>query len=359
MVHHVLMVIDSLAMGGAEKVVVTLSNSMVELGHTVDIIIIDANQEIEPSPKIGLHTLGFEKGAFAYPRYRRQLYAMIGSIASQYGSGFDGIFVHLQKATRLMRDYRHQKVFFCVHSIISQSSMKDRKSLRLLAKRQRLRKIYDGLDIITVSDGIKEDLIETVGVSVKSIRTIHNPVDIEGILRVSKATLPHMPVGEYIIHVGRLVESKRHDRLIEAYARSGVKAKLVIVGSGEMQASIEAQIIKLGLQSSVLLYGFTENPYPLIANAKLLVLSSDYEGFGNVLVEALCLDVPVVSTDCPSGPREILTGALRTQLVDVEDVDLLAEKIRQTLEEPKTLYYPSFARKFDVKQVLGQYLALL
>ena len=356
---NILMVIDSFGMGGAEKVVLTLSKGLIELGHHIDLVILDDKVDFDLPKEITLYTLGFQKGLFDYIRYEIKLHALVDLIAKKHRDGFDGIFVHLQKATRLMRRYAHPKMYFCVHSTISMSSLHGRRGLRLAIKRRRLQKIYNNLNIITVSDGIKNDLLDVVGVKPLSIKTIYNPIDIQEINLLSKEKLPNMIKGDYIIHVGRLAESKRHDRLLDAYKASGIDAKLLIVGEGNMRASIEKKITEMNIDDKVILYGFSSNPYPLIANAKLLVLTSDYEGFGNVLVEAMCLGVPVLSTDCPSGPKEILFGEVSASLVPIENTSKLAERIKSFKNSVKSDIYKEVAKKYDSHKIVKKYIDCL
>lgn len=354
------MVIDSFGMGGAEKVVLTLSKGLLKSGYHVDLIILDDKIEVEVPETITMHTLGFEKGLFDYVRYERKLHALVESVDANYAEGFAGIFVHLQKATRLMRRYTHPKIFFCIHSTISMSSLSGRSGLRLAIKKRRLQKIYNNLNIIAVSDGIKDDLLEVVGVKPRSIQTIYNPVFTKEITALSKEKPSKVIEGDYIVHVGRLAQAKRHDRLLDAYAASGIEAKLLIVGEGDMRASIEQKVKEMALQEKVVLYGFSSNPYPLIAGAKLLVLCSDYEGLPTVLIEALSLGVPVVSTDCPSGPKEILRGDLKRSLVPLGDTQELAATIGRIYAEKSEP--PALMRsveRFDVSTVTKEYISLL
>ena len=134
-------------------------------------------------------------------------------------------------------------------------------------------------------------------------------------------------------------------------------ATLCILGEGSERTALETQVHALGLEGRVLLPGYKSDPAPYYARADLFVLSSDHEGFGNVIVEALDHGVPVVSTDCPSGPREILQEGKYGTLVPVGDVDALAQAMLATLHAPHDpAALKARARDFAVDTIADQYL---
>jgi glycosyltransferase involved in cell wall biosynthesis len=139
--------------------------------------------------------------------------------------------------------------------------------------------------------------------------------------------------GKRILTVGRFKLQKNHALLIRAFKtmRRSIDAKLMILGCGEHEAATRALIDAEELTQHVLLPGHMDDPIPFYKNSDLFVLSSDYEGFGNVLIEALACGLPVVSTDCPSGPAEILENSRYGRLVPVNDADALAEAIADAL----------------------------
>jgi glycosyltransferase involved in cell wall biosynthesis len=258
---------------------------------------------------------------------------MIDDLIRENGYEYDLILVKLQKATRLMLGYNHPNLYHCVHNTLSMTAFKNRKGLKLFFKKRSLQKIYNGLNIITVSDGIKDDLLTIIEIKPQSIQTIHNPIDREHITRLALEPNP-VQEDDYIIHVGRFDPAKRHDILLKAFALSNLNTKLVLVGDGSERDKIIAWIDTFGLHDKVIMCGFIQNPYPIIKNAKLLLLSSVHEGFGVVIVEALMLGTPVVSTDCKSGPNEIMTGSLAAYLVSVNDVEKLSETLQRIYHNP-------------------------
>ena len=165
--------------------------------------------------------------------------------------------------------------------------------------------------------------------------------------------------GPVILSVGTLKAVKRHDVLIEAFAQLQAfpQAVLCIVGEGAERAALQARIAALGLQGRVLLPGYAPDPSPWYAQADLFVLSSDYEGFGNVLVEALEFGLPVVSSDCPYGPREILADGRYGTLVPPGDAQALAAAMQQALQNrPDAGAQQARAGAFTLKIAAESYL---
>ncbi|WP_245798132.1 glycosyltransferase [Chromohalobacter japonicus] len=168
-----------------------------------------------------------------------------------------------------------------------------------------------------------------------------------------------VPDGEYLINVGTFEARKRHDRLLRAYKASGVTTPLVLLGKGkgDEEANLRAMIEDMGLAERVILPGYQTNPYPFIRNAKALILTSDAEGLPRALIESLLLDTPVVSVDCPSGPREILSGELADFLVPLEDETALADAIARMDANPVRVTEAHY-RPFLKETVLPQFEAL-
>lgn len=160
--------------------------------------------------------------------------------------------------------------------------------------------------VIAVSEGVAEDLSRNFGVTRVRIRALANPVDGD-LIRIRAQEPATLQVGSpYVVAMGRLVPNKNFGLLIDAFADAVVSGKLVILGEGPEREALERRIAAHGLSDRVLLPGFLDNPFPLIAGAASYVLPSNAEGFPNGLVEAMALGLPVISTDCPSGPSEIL-----------------------------------------------------
>lgn len=357
---RILFIIDSLAAGGAEKVVLTLARAMVHSGHEATIIIADNKIDYDIDFSVQIHTLEFKKSKLepTYSKYAKRLRRLVDKLETENGN-FHLITAHLQKAHRLTAGAGLVKAYYVIHSTVSHGSLEGRTGLRLYFKRRRLKKLLDGKNIVTVSNGIEEDLLKVVSIKPKSIRTIYNPVDFEFIREQAKAPNPYKDEN-YIIHVGRLTPSKRHDILLQAYAKSAIPQKLLLLGDGPLRNMLQRQAVHLGIAEKVIFAGFQSNPYPIIEGANLSILTSDYEGLGLALIESIALHVPALSTDCPTGPREILTGSLEKYLIPNKDISTIARYITHTLEitDDFSLDATGIMEKFDPQRACSLYLAL-
>lgn len=162
--------------------------------------------------------------------------------------------------------------------------------------------------VICVSNGVGQHLVERFGVPAVKVVTIYNPFDLDRIARLAVEPLAETLDKPFCLAMGRLVEAKNFGFLIRAFRESGIPQRLVIAGEGPLRAELEALVANLGLVGRVTLTGFTANPYAMMRQADFYILSSNAEGFPNGLVEAMAVGLPVLATDCPSGPAEILEG---------------------------------------------------
>jgi glycosyltransferase involved in cell wall biosynthesis len=226
---------------------------------------------------------------------------------------------------------------------------------------------YRQADAVTaVSEGVARDLAKSTGVPVTDIEVIHNPVITPEIRQLAQAPVAHpwfapghAPV---VLGMGRLKPQKNFALLISSFARVRRQrdARLVILGRGPERAALEIQIEREGLKEDVEMPGFVVNPYPYLARAAAFVLSSNVEGLPGALIEAMGLGCPVVSTDCESGPREILLEGRLGELVPIEDQEAMTAAILRTLESPPNASaLVARADEFSPEVVVPRYRRLL
>ena len=236
-------------------------------------------------------------------------------------------------------------------------------------KASALRWLYPRAARVTcIAQGIARELVKRYGIPEKRVQVLPNPVDLERVRSLGQVAPDHpwfqlqQPV---VVAVGRLHRQKGFDVLIHAFARvrRSVPCKLLILGEGSLHQELEQLIAREGLGEDAQLVGFQENPYSYMAHATTFVLSSRYEGFGNVLVEALALGTAVVSTRCPVGPEEILEADQTGILVPPEDEAALARGILRVLQEPElraTLSSngPPRAEVYSLQRITARYQTL-
>lgn len=238
------------------------------------------------------------------------------------------------------------------------------RSYRLL--RWLARRLYPrAAAIIAISQGVGDDLAVELKLPREQVHVVYNPVISEEFEKHASDAPAHPWLHDksapVILAVGRLRRAKGFDLLLEAFApvHASLGARLIILGEGEERNALTAQADALGIGAAVSLPGFVENPHAFMARADLFVLSSRYEGLGNVLIEAMACACPVISTDCPSGPREILKDGALGRLVPTENVAALRCAIAEALVDPGPIEAAKdFAMGFTISAATRRYIEL-
>ncbi len=355
---RVLFVVDGLAGGGAEKSVLTLARELVARGHEVEIATLRAERAY-PVPD----------GVTLIPCYdtsprrlrkigeiRRRARILDHALADR--PPWDLVISTLFTTDRIVGASKlADSAWYRVPNPLSVEQLAVESWLKRARRRARLVHTYDGHKVIAISVGVARDLIEIVGASPARLEVIYNPFDADEIHHLASESC-RLAGEDYIVSVGRFNRQKRYDRMLGAFARARYGGRLVIVGTGtgEQVQTMAEQIRALGLTARVNLVGFHENPYPFLKHARALVLSSDFEGFGRVIVESLICGTPVVSTRCPHGPEEILTGDLSLGLADLTEASL-AEAVDRVVADPPAIT-EEHVRPFVVAEIADRYLDL-
>jgi glycosyltransferase involved in cell wall biosynthesis len=217
---------------------------------------------------------------------------------------------------------------------------------------------------VVVSRGAAEDLARLSGLAPRLFDVIYNPIPEPRLRNLRQPEVEKLwgDAEVRVLNVGSLKPEKNQALLLRAFShlRRRRLAKLIVLGEGACRPALEALTSELGIETDVLMPGFAADPWPYYASADLFVLSSDYEGFGNVLVEAMRCGVPVVSTDCPCGPREILADGRYGRLVPVGDEVMLANAIMEAVESAaETADLKARAETLSGRHSARRYLELL
>jgi glycosyltransferase involved in cell wall biosynthesis len=353
---------NSRSFGGAPVVVVNLANELVRRGIRVDVLIFTrrgVSQFPFPfDPRVVPHCLRAESRlelffrlVFRLLRIRPGHMVAVGTKAN----------ILCAWATRVPGF--EARFWASLHHTLS-SEMSGWREHKRLARIRLWRRVLDRAEgLIAVSRGVADDFLAVTGIGRARVRVVYNPiVDPSMIARAAEPPdHPWLAGGgpPVILGVGRLTGQKDFATLVSAFAlvRERRPCRLLIIGEGEERERLEALAEMLGVQDALDLAGFQPNPLPFMRESRLLVLSSRWEGFGNVLVEALYCGTPVVSTDCPHGPREVLADGKHGRLVPVGDPQALADAIAESLNEaPDTQRLRERAAVFSAASSADGYL---
>lgn len=330
---RIALVLPDLRVGGAQRVLLLLAKEFRAAGREVDIVsLLDDGQLIADLPEgVGYRPLLQRKNT-------RGLWlamsAMAGLVRYLREQQPDAILSSMT-GTNLLTVLAHVRSGRRGRLLLREAASIDNTRSRM--SRWLMRRLYPRADgLLAVSTGVAEDLVR-LGLDERAIRIIHNPVDVGRLrlLATAGSPLPSLRREPYIVSIGRLTAQKDHRTLLRAYAISSVRHshRLVIVGEGEERGALEALACELGIDDRLELPGAMVNPYRVLKDAALHVLSSHWEGYPNVLLEALALGVPVVATDCAAGPRELLEGGRYGSLVPVGDCIALAQAMNVKVQQ--------------------------
>jgi len=357
---RVALFLPSLRGGGAERVMVNLARGFVERGLHVDLVLAKAEGPYLSEVPTGVRVvdLGARRVLYSLPglvRYlrREQPQAMLSTL-----NHANIIALWARKLTRVPTRLVIREANTVSVEVANVPALKAKLMPYLI------KIFYPWADaIVANSRGVAEDLTKLTGLPPDKIKIIYNPVITPKLFAKAEEPLDHpwFRPGEppVILGVGRLTKQKDFPTLIRAFAlvRKERPARLMILGEGEERPKLEALVRELGLEKDVALPGFVDNPYKYMKRAAIFVLSSRWEGLPSVLIEASALGTPVVSTDCPSGPREILEDGRWGKLVPVGNPEALARGIMEALSNPiRSEDLQKRARAFNLEEIVPQYL---
>lgn len=336
---HISLLLTDSGEGGVERMLINTASGLAGMGFKVSLIA--ATREVryldDLSADTEVITLPDRRLVPALERYMRHssvTHAISGKLKD------DALLAAAKDSGGLST-----QIYFRVGNPLGhRASARARNRFGRWLKIQRLRRLYRKPDgCIAVSKGIRDDLIASLGVPAEKVHVLPNPVVADSLYSKSRLPLEHpwFPALEtpLIVGVGGLRRQKGFLFLLEAFSllRSQRPCRLLIVGEGHQRRRLLTKAEELGVSEDVDLAGWLENPYPYMRGATVFALSSEWEGFGNVIVEACALGTPVVATDCPVGPREILGKTDAGRLVPFGDVHGFSQALNEIIERPPDL----------------------
>lgn len=358
----ILLILKALEGRGAERMVTTLARAYADINYRVHVLCLENTQQMPLDSRVEHHVVlydqTFSKQEFTQDSEQAVAYKIVAARIDNYVLENIGepdlILVNIYKLNWIMAYSQLPNIVNVLHTALSRQ-FQDKLAALPTQTIDHLKMVYGAHPCSCVSDGARQDLLALIG-NLNRTATIYNPCDV---VEIKKAAAQPLDINQfgliakgYMIHVGSFDTMKGHRELLQAYAKIGRNYPLVLVGSGKLEGEIKQLAIQLGIGNCVKFLGFQPNPYPLIEAAALLVLSSKFEGFGYVIVEAQALNVPVISTDCPFGPRELLP---EQNLVPVGDIDALATLMSQALTN-LDYYKTPFNQQLLPKHIAQQYL---
>lgn len=358
------LLLPSLGGGGAERIAVNLANALVERGYAVDMVLLSASgpflHDLVPSVRVvDLGAARVRSALVPLVRYMRNTKPN-AVLACMWPLTVLAVVARRLSGVRM-------RLLVAEHNTWSISQRDHRAWIRPCI-RWSMRLCFPHTDgVIAVSNGAAADQARFADVDAGLITTIYNPVvnpklDRCRVLDQREADLLWSRAKYRIISAGNLKPQKNQALLLRAMKllSQRLDVHLVILGEGQLRASLEQLAAELGITDRVTLPGFKAQPAPYFLSADMFALSSDWEGLPTVLIEALAAGTPIVSTDCPSGPREILANGRFGRLVPVGDAAALADAMAISLEsEHDHDALRIRAQDFTIDKAVDQYEALL
>jgi len=323
----IISIVPHLKGGGVEKAVLELNKGLLNFKDCdAHIITTKPYKSLIPIPEgVKVHKLNTElRSSFGVKISNNKKLKIIELYIKEYITKEepDLVLCHLDTISKIMKRSSFKNIFHIVHSNISNNKLAGKRAHYKLLKRFKYWLLYRDLSVICVSKGIEDDLNNNF--NIHNTQVIYNGVSVESLTTASKEFSPKIKK-DFFLHVGNFSEAKRQDRLVKAYIDSNIKdVDLVLLGEHSKETNKVYELLKMHPEASNRIHmpGYVSNPYPWISQSSGLILSSDYEGLGMVLIESIALGVPAISTNCKSGPSEIFGESYKHCLCELSSSSL-------------------------------------
>ena len=332
-----------LSMGGEERVLLNVLRNLVELNYDVDLLITWNHKENNLFENEIPKKVNYE---FSFDSYNRKnkLIKEIYRIKAKT--------TYLKKIEKKIKNEKYDIVIDYSSNLLKYDNFDikipvfawihfsltfgEKLTLEKIKKYKKQYKKYS--KIFAITRVMKEEFINKVGIEKKKVELVYNPIDLKLIEKKAENVeekYENYLKQDYFLQVSRLTQQKQPEHLVDIYYKlkqAGIKEKLYFIGDGEKKEIIKQKIKEYNLENDIILLGQIENPYPFFKNAKLFVHTAKYEGLPTVLLESLALGTPVVSYDCPTGPRDILgKNNEYGELISLNDKDMFVEKVLELM----------------------------
>lgn len=353
----------TLGQGGADRVTLTLMQSFDRELFAPSLVLVKREGEFlgDLPEDIDLTVLGVQGLRAAALPLKRLLEERQPDIFFSTSSGANPVAIMAHKLAR-----QSGRLVISERGLLRRGKVTAKKRAVLALKRA----LYARADAITaVSDGVRDDLVRELGLARERITVVYNPIVTDEMAEQAAEPVEHEWFGEnvpVILGAGRLVEEKDFGTLIRVFAivRAKCPVRLVILGEGPLREDLERLARELGIERDFALPGFYKNPFKYMARCSVFVLSSRFEGLPGVLIQAMACGAPVIATDCPSGPSEIITPNADGMLVPVGDMEAMVAAIERVLGDAARAGEMGArarlsAERFRVDNVLSRYAQAL
>ncbi|TKF74754.1 glycosyltransferase [Vibrio sp. F13] len=356
MIKKMVFVISALRGGGAEKFVLNLYKAMEKYqGYECHIVSIEKAVE----HNIAGYRVHFvsdfcnvSKKGIRRLWYKKNVANAVDGYIRKYISKDAFILSNMLLADKIMSESK-LRVHHVIHNSYKTAFLSGKRFLKIIQIKNKINNLYRNHPLVFVSQAAfleyKEEFISKFNNQI-----IYNPTELGELEKQALIPIDESLTDNYLIHIGRFNRQKRHDRLLNAFSQmKNQQVRLLLMGEGSLMEDAKAQTKLLGLEERVVFKGFKTNPYPYLKQSRGLVLSSDFEGLPTVLIEAMALDVPIVTTDCSGGIHEIIGDNLDVIAPCDEGNELAVLMDKMLLDYDG--FKCDFPDKFSACQVSSQY----
>ncbi|PMH28871.1 glycosyl transferase [Vibrio lentus] len=356
MIKKMVFVISALRGGGAEKFVLNLYKAMEKYqGYECHIILIEKSVEHDIDG-YRVHFVGdfcnVSKKGLRRLWYKKNVANAVDRYISQNISKDAFVLSNMLLADKIMSESK-LRIHHVIHNSYKTAFLSGKTAFKKFQIRKKINNLYRNHPLIFVSQAASLEYKEEFFSKFDS-QVIYNPTELYELVKQASVPIDEPLIGPYLIHIGRFNRQKRHDRLLNAFSQiNNQEIRLLLMGEGSLMEDAKTRAKLLGVEERVVFKGFKTNPYPYLKQSQGLVLSSDFEGLPTVLIEAMALEVPIITTECSGGIHEIIGDNLNviTPCDEGDELAILMDKMLLDYDGFKC----DFPNKFKACQVSSQY----